>query len=469
MTAEKKPAFGGGRGDTNENHAANRKPRFATPQAADGDKKQIRRTRREFFAEAPPPEGKPNGDAQASSDAGGRRAKPARATPADLADLLATDPALRDSVRYDMLRRCVVITAPLPWETGAPVWANVDLAELQVYAETRHGLLAGIEALSVAVHAQAFRRRFHPVRDYLAGLAWDHVPRIDTWLVDHCGAVNTPYVRAVSRRFLLSAVARAVSPGCKADSMLILEGNQGSFKSSAFRVLADDAFFSDTPLNFADIRQTGEALAGVWINEFSELAGMSRADVTAIKRCMSATADHYRPAYAREPETVPRQCVFCGTTNPDATGEYLRDRSGNRRFWPVAVTRCDLDALAANRDQLWAEASAAYARGEHWWLESREHITAADEEAVLRLEENPWLDRTARYLDANLHKTQFRTAEIFEIATGHTCMARDQVEQKLIADALRQFGFSMRRTKHGKVWQRQDGEPGEPSVNPDEA
>jgi predicted P-loop ATPase len=220
--------------------------------------------RRAFFARAKSPEAS---GATTEPDTGvtGARAKLVRATPADLADLLGADPALRDVVRYDTLRRCVVTTGPLPWESGSQAWSNVDNAELQIYAETRHRLLAGIEMLSVAVHAHAWRRRFHPVRDCIASLAWDGEPRLDTWLISHCGAPDTPYVRAVSRRFLVSAVARACWPGCKADCLMILEGPQGIGKSTAFRVLAGDAYFSDTPLNFADTRQTGEALAGAWI------------------------------------------------------------------------------------------------------------------------------------------------------------------------------------------------------------
>jgi hypothetical protein len=160
---------------------------------------------------------------------------------------------------------------------------------------------------------------------------------------------------------------------------------------------------------------------------------MGRSEVAAVKRCMSATADHYRPAYGREPETVPRQCVFCGTTNPDATGEYLRERTGNRRFWPVTVKYCNLDGLAENRDQLWAEACVAYTRHEHWWLESDEEVNAANGETVLRLEENPWLDRTARYVTANGEKSEFRTAEIFEIATGCSCILRE-LERTMFRD-----------------------------------
>ncbi|KAK42354.1 hypothetical protein BG58_04905 [Caballeronia jiangsuensis] len=387
--------------------------------------------------------------------ANGLRRKLARATPADLDALLSSDPALRESIGFDMLRRSASLTGAVPWRTrGEPFWGNVDNAELQLYAETRHGLLAGIDAISVAVHAYAWRRSFHPVRDYLLPLRWDGVARAERWLVDHCGADDTPYVRAVSRCFLLAAVARVMSPGCKADAVLILEGRQGIGKSSAFRVLAGTEFFSDAPLNFSDPRQTGEALKGVWICELSELDGLNRAEVSAVKRCLSATADRYRAAYAREPETEPRQCVFCGSTNPDASGEYLRDRTGNRRFWPVAVTQCDLSALTRHRDQLWAEAVTLYAGNEHWWLESDDDIAAANEQAENRVEENPWLDRAARYVRANAHKSEIRTGEIFEIATGRACMAREQFELKLIADALRDLGFAVRRTNSGKVWSR---------------
>ncbi|WP_429433687.1 VapE domain-containing protein [Paraburkholderia youngii] len=395
-----------------------------------------------------------------------RREKITRATAADLEDMLAADPGLNGAVRFDMLRRCVAIAGALPWDCGSPLWSNADLAELQLYAETRHGLLATLEALSVAVHRHAHRNRFHPLRDYLASLVWDRRKRIDRWLCKYCGAEDTPFTRAISRRFLLAAVARAAYPGAKVDAMAVLEGGQGIGKSRTLRTLAGDEFFNDAPLNFTDVRQGAEAMTGVWIWEVSELAGMGRAEVAAIKRFLSATEDRYRPAYGREVETVPRSCVFVGTTNPDASGEYLRDRSGNRRFWPVRVQQCKVDAIARDRDQLWAEAVVAYGRGEHWWLEKRAHLVAAEHEVGTRLEENPWLDRTRRYVDAN-PVINIRVAHVFEIAMNRALTSRDMGEQKLIADALAGLGYTKQHARHGNVWIRPaGGEPCEPSGEP---
>ena len=194
------------------------------------------------------------------------------------------------------------------------------------------------------------------VTDYLDALTWDGTPRIDRWLVDYAGAEDTPYVRGVSRAMLVAAVRRARHPGSPLDQVLVLEGPQGCGKSTALRVLAaDDAWFTDALPSVKDARQVIEATAGKWIVEDSELAAKMAA--AGFKAFLSATHDEARLAYQRESTRVPRSFVVVGTTN--ATDDYLRDATGNRRFWPVRVRRFDLERLAAARDQLWAEAAGA--------------------------------------------------------------------------------------------------------------
>lgn len=200
------------------------------------------------------------------------------------------------------------------------------------------------------------------VRDYLDALVWDGVPRIDRWLVEYAGVEDSAYVRAVSRAFLIAAVRRVRQPGCSFDTMLVLEGAQGTGKSAALRILAisDDWFTDDVPMGSQDVI---EATAGKWIVEMSEIEGMGQGDVAALKAFLSARVDvGTRPAYQREAPKVPRHFVIVGTTS---AAEYLKDSTGNRRFWPVHVSRSfDLDRLRADRDQLWAEAAAAEAKDE---------------------------------------------------------------------------------------------------------
>jgi predicted P-loop ATPase len=199
------------------------------------------------------------------------------------------------------------------------------------------------------------------VTNYLDALVWDGVPRIDRWLVDLAGADDTPYVRAASRAMLVAAVRRVRQPGCRFDVMPILEGPQGCCKSAALRILAGDVWFTDDfPLS--DTRRLIEATAGKWIVEAAELRCMGAGDVAALKACLSRPHDEARMAYQREVTRAPRSFVIVGTTS--ATEPYLRDPSGNRRFWPVRVQRFDLARLAEVRDQLWAEAGIAEAAGE---------------------------------------------------------------------------------------------------------
>lgn len=189
---------------------------------------------------------------------------------------------------------------------------------------------------------------FHPVLDYLATLKWDGTPRLDRWLSAYGGADDTEYTRAVGALVLVAAVRRVRQPGVKFDEMLTLESKQGTNKSSALRVLAvrDEWFVDDLPLN-AESRVVIERLAGRWIAEASELKGMRKGEVEHLRAFLSRQEDTARMSYARLPVIVPRQCVIIGTTNSD---RYLRDLTGNRRFWPVRVEGFDLEALRRDRD-----------------------------------------------------------------------------------------------------------------------
>ena len=233
---------------------------------------------------------------------------------------------------------------------------------LRLKIDATFHFLPGRELFRDVTSNIARRNRFHPVRDYLDSLAWDHEPRIERWLIDYAGAPDTPYVRAVSRIVLVAAARRIRRPGAKYDEMLILESPQGTEKSSGLRALAanDDWFTDDLPLH-TDTRRFLESTVGKWIVEAGELKGMGKSDIAALKACLSRQRDEARLAYGHKNTRVPRQFVIIGTTNE--TDGYLRDATGNRRFWPVRVQRFDLERLRADRDQLWAEAAAIEAQG----------------------------------------------------------------------------------------------------------
>ena len=165
------------------------------------------------------------------------------------------------------------------------------------------------------------------------------------------GVPDSPFVRAVGAKWMISAVARIFKPGCKADCALILEGLQGLGKSTAARVIADP-WFSDEIAEFGS-KDAAMQLSGVWVIELAELDSMNRAGVDVVKSFISRSNDRFRPPYGRRVTEVRRQCVFVGTVNGN---DYLKDETGGRRFWPVQCESIDIDALRRNRTQLWAEA-----------------------------------------------------------------------------------------------------------------
>lgn len=232
----------------------------------------------------------------------------------------------------------------------------------------------------------AHRNQYHPVLNYLDSLEWDGVKRIDGWMSEYLGAEETDFNYAISAITLIAAVRRIKSPGCKFDTITIFEGATGKGKSTAMRVLASDEFFSDSGILHLSEKEHMENLQGVWIQEIAELDGISKTDVNTVKTFASRQGDRGRPAYGRVVEVRPRQCIFFGSTNESA---YLRDETGNRRFWPVRVSEIDLRALERDRDQLWAEAVLREASGESIVLPERLWKAAAAEQ-LTRMVDDPW-------------------------------------------------------------------------------
>lgn len=413
-------------------------------------------------ARAPAPDESRPDEAAAAARALPTR-KFARATMHQLLDVLAEDRALCGLVRLNEMKGRFVVSAPRPWgDAPSPYWTDADTTNLRAYVERRYGLTASKEHASDAIHTHALRNRFHPLRDWLESLAWDGVKRLDRWLIRYCGAVDTPYVREVARRFLISAVARIMRPGCKADCMLLLEGRQGVGKSLTVRTLAGDDYYSDAVPNMDDSRHVGETVAGVWLLEFSEIVGLRRHEADAVKAFLSRSEDAFRPAYGRESVVVPRQFVTVGTVNRDGEGTYLRDETGGRRFWPVTATACDIDALTTDRSQLWAEAVAGFRAGESWWIEDDAMRATAAEEVKARTVKNPWLDHVVGYLTNNPGIAEVKTGDVFWAVTkrAHTC--RDTTDLRHIANALRESGFEQHSTNRCSVWRLPRNGPGGP-------
>lgn len=316
---------------------------------------------------------------------------------ANVITAITNDAAFAGTLVFDEFRYEVVVNRPLPWdEAGGNLprpWTDADDVRCAEWLQ-RHEINVAPVVVSRSANAIARDIRIHPVRDYLSSLVWDNSPRLEHWTAAYLGAADTPLNRAFGSLWMISAVARIMRPGCKVDHMLILEGPQGAKKSSALKVLAGGQWFTDELAEIGS-KDAAQQMRGVWVIEIAELDAISRAEVSRIKAFLTRTVDRYRPPYERYVIDVPRQCVFAGSVNPDT---YLRDETGNRRFWPVRCGSIDLDALRRDRDQLWAEAVERYREGAIWWLEDRELIVAAQVEQESRYHADAWDARIDRWL-----------------------------------------------------------------------
>jgi predicted P-loop ATPase len=274
---------------------------------------------------------------------------------------------------------------------------DVDVGALQEWFQLSGFPLMGQEAVYKAVDIRAHECAFHPVRDYLNGLCWDGQARLGTWLSVYLGAVENEYTGAIGPMFLIAAVARIFLPGCQADYMLILEDpQQGEFKSSACRILGGEWFSDQLPDVSSGGKDVSQHLRGKWIIEVNEMHAMSRAEITLLKAFITRTTERYRPPYGRKEVIEPRQCLFIGTTNKEI---YLRDETGNRRYWPVKTGKIDLHGLKQDRDQLFAEAVQLFREGAQWWPDRDFEAQYIKQEQDDRFEEDPWEDPVREYLD----------------------------------------------------------------------
>ena len=220
------------------------------------------------------------------------------------------------------------------------------------------------------------RLKIHPVQDHLNALVWDGQTRINTWLSDYCGADNSDIVSQFGRKWLIAAMARIMQPGCKVDTMLILEGEQGAGKSQLAHALSF-GYFTDEHLDPKNAKESAMLLHGSWIVEVAELSSLKHSQTESSKAFYSRSVDKFRPPYERGIKEHPRQQIFIGTTNTD---DYLKDSTGNRRYWPVKISNINIKKVIENREQLWAEALVQLKAGEQWWLDDEFSAQAMTEQ-----------------------------------------------------------------------------------------
>ncbi len=311
------------------------------------------------------------------------------------------DPRVSHIVRYDEMQRLPILMQPIPGsqldnqDFEPRAIRDEDYTVIQEWLQNEGLETVASTTTRQAVDARAREMCFHPVRDWLDGLAWDGKPRLANWLTTYLGATTTPYTQAIGTMFLTSMIARVRQPGCKCDYMLVLEGPQGARKSTACSILGGE-YFSDNLPDIRNGKDVSQHLNGKWLIEVAELSALDKAEAAALKAFITRPTERYRRSYGHAESIEHRQCVFVGTTNKKA---YLRDETGGRRFWPVAVGRIHTDALARDRDQLFAEADAWYQAGNPWWPDQQfeaEHIAA---EQSARYEADAWEDQIGTWLD----------------------------------------------------------------------
>lgn len=308
-----------------------------------------------------------------------------------------------ESIAFNKHRDGIDARDGLPWEQMKGGWNDSDNAALKVYLSNKYGIYSPTKTKD-AILAVAAERSYHPIKEYLDHLPeWDGIDRVETLLIDYFNATDNSYTRAVTRKMMVAAVARIVHPGTKFDSVLILNGPQGIGKSTFFAKLAGD-WFSDS-LTLTDMKDKAgpEKLQGYWILELGELAGMRKTDVEVVKSFISRSDDKYRASYGVNVESHPRQCIIVGSTN--AESGFLRDITGNRRFWPVRISgdgkRKAWQMSIYDVEQIWAETLVLYAKGEKLYLEGSDVELATNEQAdAMESDEREGLVRT--YLDTLL-------------------------------------------------------------------
>ena len=403
----------------------------------------------------------------------------------NLTVILMNDPLLKPLV-FNQLLDGMELKGDVPWRHPSKFWRDADDAQLISYVDSHYGTFSA-RNYDIAVAKVTDDRSYHPIREFIENLPeWDKVPRVDTLLIDYLGADDNEYVRAVTRKTLCAAIKRVLYPGCKFDSMLVLNGPQGVGKSTLIAKLAGE-WFSDS-LNLGDTKDktAAEKLQGYWILEIGELAGLKKAEVETLRSFLSRQNDIYRAAFGKRATPHLRQCVFFGTTN--AESGYLRDTTGNRRFWPVKTPGTGIkhswDLTPELICQIWAETLAYVKQGEKLYLSAElEALSKAEQREAMESDEREGLVRL--YLDTLLpedwdgmdifERRNFLTGSDFGDTRKHGTVKRTQVSNMEIwCECFGKERANIRRTDSNELtailarlgWKRLDSKVRIPLYGP---
>lgn len=369
----------------------------------------------------------------------------------NIVHILAEDQSWKGRIRLNSFADQVEID-------GRPL-SDADEAEFSVWITPTYGPDISSVRVHEAFTVVAARNQYHPVIDYLNGLVWDGEKRLDGWVSRYLGAPDSELMRAYARKFLISMIARIRNPGCKVDTSLILYGpRQGEGKSTALAILGG-SWFTDTSIEIGH-KDGMQSLVGAWLIEVAELDSFAKRENSTVKAYLSSPVDRYRPSYGRNMVRRPRQCVFCGSTNKD---EFLNDESGSRRFWVVHVAESvDNVGLASVRDQLFAEADAAYLAGEPWWL-GRHEDTLRDAGSDQYRQTDPWEPRILGYLAGDPgagvgpRRGPFTLAFLMEVVLGMEPKDMSKQQQMRLAAVMKSAGWEKSPAKRPVEWRPRQG------------
>lgn len=358
--------------------------------------------------------------------------------------ILKYDPHWRGILKYcDFSYRLIKIKAPPSRSFQDGEWEDADTERTRIWIERHYDFSPKKADVQGALIVVAQEQRFHPVRDYLNSLVWDGGSRINDWLKHSFESTEPPeYLEAAGPRFLIGAVARVMQPGCKMETVLILEGKQGRGKSTVVKELFGE-WFSDGQVPIGD-KDAYLAIQGIWGQEMAELDAFNKTESNTAKSFFSQLRDRFRPPYGHTMQDFKRQTVFIGTTNQD---EYLKDYSGNRRYWPVRCLVAKQDYIKEFRDQLWAEAFVRYSKGEKWWVDDEALQAVFEEVQDSRRQMDPWEEYILDYVDTNETKQFFTTAELLNKAIVKDKGASQRADQGRLSPIMKALGWDKDRQK----------------------
>jgi len=321
-------------------------------------------------------------------------------------------------------------------------YEDVDDTEIMLWLDQVYQMKVGTEAVKEMTSFVGNRNKKNPLHDWLNQKHWDETSRLHDWIIKATGCEDTELHREIGRRWLIQAIARAMTPGCKADCVLILIGKQGAKKSTLLRTLASTRFFADTPIDIGSPNAYTQ-IRRAWIYEVAELDSVRRSANSATKAFLSAQEDVYRPAYGRHAVTVKRHVCFAGTTNE---AQFINDQTGSRRYWPVKVGDIDIEWVARNRNQLWAEAIIEFNAGERWWLEDEVSKSLSEESEQYR-HVDPWMERISDWLVGN--SASVTTRNILENGLKLEANQMTRSAEMRIGEVMRDLGYERKRGRKG--------------------